>query len=386
MPIRNTFVPIALAAMLCSVGVDTVHAQNLPGADPVGVRGDFNGTWRNPAQPGHGLSIEVLDRSRVGVTWFTFDPSGNRLWLFGVGLIEGDTLRIPALTVSGGRFPPAFDPAQITSTPWGELRLQVAGCNDATLSWTPTRAGYVAGSMPLTRLTAAQGTRCNSEEEFSEVRAFSFERGSLGFEALFADRPPGEDEFYELDYQYEALPAPLAVRRGVRLSGNNHSDDLAMLVKRELGGLMPDTLYKLELEMELASNVPTGCAGIGGSPGDSVYLKLGATTLEPMALTSNAPGDNGWLRLNFDYGQQSQSGESAKVVGTLANSYSCDVSATAPWELKTLNTHGQNLRARTDADGALWVVAGSDSAFEGRTDWYLTALRVRLEPVLVTAE
>jgi hypothetical protein len=386
MPIRNTLVPIALAAMLCSVGVDTVHAQNLPGADPVGVRGDFNGTWRNPAQPGHGLSIEVLDRSRVGVTWFTFDPSGNRLWLFGVGLIEGDTLRIPALTVSGGRFPPAFDPAQITSTPWGELRLKIAGCNDATLSWTPTRAGYVAGSMPLTRLTGAQGTRCNSEEDFSEVRTFSFERGSLGFEALFADRPPGEDQFYELDYQYEALPAPLAVRRGVRLSGNNHSDDLAMLVKRELGGLTPDTLYKLELEMELASNVPTGCAGIGGSPGDSVYLKLGATTLEPMALTSNAPGDNGWLRLNFDYGQQSQSGENAKVVGTLANSYSCDVSATAPWELKTLNTHGQNLRARTDADGALWVVAGSDSAFEGRTDWYLTALRVRLEPVLVTAE
>lgn len=380
--VRNPLASAALSTILFACGVDATLAQNLPGADPVGIRGDFNGTWRNPAQPGHGLTIEILDRSRVGVTWFTFDPAGNRLWLFGVGLIEGDTLRIPVSTVSGGRFPPAFDPAQITSNAWGELRIEVTGCDDATLGWTPTRAGYTAGSMPLTRLTGAQGARCNSEEEYSEVRSFSFERGSLGFEAVFADRPPGEDQFYELDYAYEALPAPLAVRRGVRLSGNNHSDDLAMLVKRELAGLMPNTLYKLELDMEVASDVPGGCFGVGGSPGDSVYLKLGASTHEPMALTAA----DGWLRFNFDFGQQSESGENAKVVGTLANSYSCDAGPSAPWELETLSTRGHNLRARTDAAGALWVVAGSDSAFEGRTDWYLTALRVRLEPVMETAE
>lgn len=386
MTIRNSLAPLGLVAVLLVGGVGALAAQNLPGADPVGVRGDFGGTWRNPAQPGHGLTIEVLDRARVGVTWFTFDPAGDRLWLFGVGTIDGDTLRVPAVTVSGGRFPPAFDPAQITTEAWGELRVQIAGCDDATLSWTPTRAGYTAGSMPLTRLTSAHGTRCNGEEEFGETRVFSFERGTLGFEALFADRPPGQDAFYELDYAYEALPAPLAARRGVRLSGNNHSDDLAMLVKREVGGLMPDTLYKLEMEMEIASNVPTGCVGVGGSPGEGVYLKLGATTHEPMASSSQQPGDNGWLRLNFDYGGQSQSGEQAKVVGILSNSTSCDAGGVAPWELKTMGTRGQNLRARSDGEGALWIVAGSDSAFEGRTDWYLTALRLRLEPIIEAIE
>jgi hypothetical protein len=386
MSVRVSLAPLFFAAALAVGGIELTHALNQPGADPVGVRGDFGGTWRNPAQPGHGLTIEVLDRARVGVTWFTFAPDGARLWLFGVGQVEGDTLRVPVSTVGGGRFPPAFDPSQITSTTWGELRIQIAGCEDATLAWIPTVEGYGAGSMPLTRLTSAQGTRCNGEEEFAELRSFAFERGTLGFEALFADRPPGEDEFYELDYVYEALPAPLAMRRGVRLSGNNHSDDLAMLVKREVGGLMPDTLYRLELELELASNVPAGCAGVGGSPGEGVYLKLGATTQEPMALSSQAPGDNGWLRLNFDFGQQSQSGTEAKVVGILSNSYSCDASPEAPWELKTLSTRGQSLRARSDSQGALWVVAGSDSAFEGRTDWYLTALRVRLEPVAESGE
>jgi hypothetical protein len=144
---------------------------------------------------------------------------------------------------------------------------------------------------------------------------------------------------------------------------------------------LADTLYRLELEMEIASDVPAGCAGVGGSPGEGVYLKLGAATQEPLALPSNAPGDNGWLRLNIDYGQQSQSGANARVVGILSNSYSCEDSTAAPWELKTLSTRGQSLRVRSDADGALWIVAGSDSAFEGRSDWYLTALRVRLEPV-----
>jgi hypothetical protein len=378
-PMLQRFRAIGSGALLLLALSAPCFAQSTAVIDPVGVRGDFSGTWRNPAMPGQGLTIEVIDRGRAVVTWFTFDPAGAPLWLYGLATIDGHVLRVPASRVTGGRFPPAFDPAQIQVSPWGELEIDIVGCNDATLSWTPTAAGYGAGSMPLTRLTGVQGVRCNAEEEFAETRSFSFERGSLGFEALFADRPPGEDAFYELDYQYESLPAPLSARRGVRISGNNHSDDLAMLVKGPIEGLMPNTLYRLELEMEIASNVPAGCFGVGGSPGDGVYMKLGATTDEPMALTSSAPGDNGWLRLNFDYGQQSQSGDAAKVVGTLANSYSCDEGTTAPWELRTLSTRGQSLRAISDPDGVIWVVAGSDSAFEGRTDWYLTALRVRLE-------
>ena len=122
--------------------------------------------------------------------------------------------------------------------------------------------------------------------------------------------------------------------------------------------------------------------GHRGFARDSVYMKLGAATNEPLTSTD---ASDGMLRLNFDFGQQSQGGVGAVVVGTLANSKSCDVSVEAPWELKTVTTQGESLRARTDAEGTLWVVAGSDSAFEGRTDWYLTRLQVRLEKVVGTA-
>lgn len=372
---------LSRALLLGVLAAGAAQAQTFPASDPVGLRGDISGSWYDPAQSGHGLMIEVIDRGVAVVTWYTFDTSGAPLWLAGAGRVQGTVLEVPVQTVTGGRFPPMFNPALVQRQSWGTLRLEFAGCDDATLRWTPTAAGYAAGSMPLKRLSAVQTTRCNAEEEFGETRSFAFERGAQGFTALFADKPPGEETFYELDFAHETLPAPLQARRGLRLSGNNHSDDLAMLIKAPLGGLRPNTLYALEVEAELASDVPAGCIGIGGSPGEGLYMKLGASTNEPLALPSTVPGDNGWLRLNIDYGQQSTGGANALVVGILSNSRSCDDGVEAPWELKTLSTRGQSLRVRSDGQGRLWVVAGSDSAFEGRTDYYFTALRVRLEPV-----
>jgi hypothetical protein len=353
---------------------------NEPASDPIGIRGDFSGTWFNPQQSGHGLFVEVLDRGRAAVAWFTFDPAGQPLWLYGVLAVDGASLVGDLAKVTGGRFGPAFDPALIQQQAWGGIELDVEGCDTAELRWQSTDPAFGSGSLPMVRLTALQGQRCNVEEEFGEQRTFAFERGTQGFDVLFADLPTTGLDIYELDFAWEALPAPLAARRGLRLSGHNRSDDLAMLIKAPLGGLLPNVLYKLELEVELASSVPTGCAGIGGSPGDSVYIKLGATTDEPLAPAVDEGGTM-MRRLNFDYGQQAQDGAQAKVVGTFANSYSCDDGIDAPWELRTLDSRGHALRARADANGRLWVVAGTDSAFEGKTDIYFTALRVRLEPV-----
>jgi len=145
-----------------------------------------------------------------------------------------------------------------------------------------------------------------------------------------------DQETYELDFRRELLPVPLSDFAGLRLTGHNRSDDLAMLVTVPLRGLLPATVYRVELEADLASNMPYGCASIGGSPGDSVYVKLGASGQEPVA----------------------------------------DVD----WELKTVTTEGQSLLVSSGADGALWIFAGTDSAFEGLTQYYIVSLTVRIEP------
>ena len=370
---------LLFCAGLFGLAMFPATAQPVPGADPVGLRGDFSGTWFDPEQDGHGLFVEILDRNRAAVAWFTYTPAGEPVWLYGVLAVENHRLTGSLSSARGGRFGPDFDPAAVQFLPWGSITLEASGCDSAVLSWQTPSEGYGSGSQDMVRLTALQGQRCNVEEEFAEQRSFAFERGLNGFEGLFADLPAQGQDIYELDFAYETLPEPLDGRRGLRLSGHNRSDDLAMLIKGPLGGLLPDTLYRLEIEAELASSVPTGCTGIGGSPGDSVYLKLGASTNEPLAV-SVTEGNTVMKRLNIDFGNQSEGGANAPVVGTLANSHSCDNGVDAPWELRTVTTRGTQLRARSDADGRLWVFAGSDSAFEGRTDFYFTALRVRLEP------
>lgn len=379
----NTRHSIALLFALSACVTAPAFADSQPAMQEVGIRGDFSGTWFDPAQPGHGVMIEVQDGARATVAWYTFDTDGTPMWLVGLATVDGPTLHAPLSRISGGVFPPDFDPDAIEVAPWGEATLEFSGCNAGTMEWMPVVDNVEPGSMPLQRASSVQGTRCNIEETFSEQRIYAFERGTLGFEALFADYPPGQEQFYELDYAFETLPAPLDARRGVRLTGNNHSDDLAMLVKAPMGGLLPNTVYRLELEAEIASNVPSGCVGTGGSPGESVWIKLGASTEEPLAPTDTS-GGSPIKRLNIDYGVQANSGDDALIVGTMGNGYACGDDS-VPWVLRSLSTQGQPFRATSDADGVLWLIAGTDSGFESRTDIYLTALRVRLEPAASAA-
>lgn len=362
-----------------ALGVAAASAQaQVPAADPVGLRGDIGGLWYNPAQNGQGLQLDVLDRGQAALTWYTFNLEGAPLWLTGLGRIEGDRIRATMFLSSGGRF--ALLPGTLPTPQqleFGELEVQFSGCNSATLAFDPVSTVVPAGSIPLQRLSSPQGVRCNSQEEFAEQRSFSFERGPQQFTPVFADLPRDDQDIYELAFAWEALPAPLQARRGIRLTGHNRSDDLAMLVKAPIRGLLPDQVYRVELELELASNVPSGCIGVGGSPGESVYLKLGAVGSEPQAVVQDE-GGTPTLRLNVDFGNQSSSGSAARVVGDLANSQSCDNLDRAQWELKSVSTRGGEFRARSDAAGTLWLVAGTDSAFEGLTEVYFTALQVRL--------
>ncbi|MCB1553207.1 MAG: hypothetical protein KDJ14_05315 [Xanthomonadales bacterium] len=367
---------LALGAAIC---VMPCSAQ-LPAADPVGLRGDIGGLWYDPDNSGQGLHLDVLDGGRVTLSWYTFDAEGRPLWLIGLGEVDGDAADLALSQASGGRFPTLADDGDVAIESVGTARIVFSGCDTAELDFSSSTGELPDGVIGLHRLTATQGVRCHADEEFGERRHFSFERGALQFSPVFADLPPDGQDIYELEFAWETLPAPLQARRGIRLGGHNRSDDLAMLVKAPLRGLQPDALYRVELALEMASDVPRGCAGVGGSPGDSVYMKLGASAIEPLAV-EQMEGAAPILRLNIDFGVQSTSGTQALVVGDLANTQSCDDLSLGRWELKSLNTRSANFRARTDATGTLWVVAGLDSAFEGRTDVYFTALDVYLEPV-----
>ncbi len=357
-------------------------------AQPVqAIDADTTGNWANPEQPGHGLQIEVLPDGRAVVAWYVYNSLGDPLWLFGEGLIEGAQFRADLDQRFGAGFPPNFDPDDVIVERWGWLEFEQTGCNQAELRWQSDDPAYGSGSLDLVRVTRIDGQGCRESRPFDQVMRFSFQHGKSGFDALFLDYPEGEKDFFELDWGHAELPSPWQSRSGLFLTGHNRSDDLMMLLQRPIDGLKPDTRYQLQLEVQLLSNEPGECAGIGGSPGDSVFLKLGAAgqavgvELEDSGMPDVPP----MRRPDIDLGIQGQPGEFTRLVGTLANGLDGNVGDLCidpdrPWVLLRKHTEGQAMEATTDANGRLWVFALSDSGFEGKSRWYLTELVVRLQP------
>ena len=205
------------------------------------------------------------------------------------------------------------------------------------------------------------------------VREFDFSSGDAGFVAGFADYPAdGDVALYELMEDHRSLPAELGGGQGLFISGHNRSDDLWMFWKRKITGLRPDTVYEVAMDVEMASNVPAGLAGIGGVPGESVYVKAGASTGEPVVVRDSG----GWSRMNVDKGNQSNGGAAASVLGTVAK----ENDASEAYARLFRDNRSGKISARSSRDGSLWVFFGTDSGFEGKTSLYYTRLAVTLEP------
>lgn len=209
----------------------------------------------------------------------------------------------------------------------------------------------------------------NNDDDIANGARFeyNFNDDTEGWIGDFADYPVGEDDFYELEYTYSPLPEPLNQNDGsLKLSGNNHSDDLFMFVKRKVSGLGRNTSYNINFEIEFASNIPDETVGIGGSPGESVYIKAGATPTEPVVNV----GSDGLYTLNIDKGNQSQEGNDMVVIGDFSNDTDEDL-----YHLKTVSNTGA-FTATTNENGELWIIVGTDSGFEGTTTIYYNKISI----------
>ena len=193
--------------------------------------------------------------------------------------------------------------------------------------------------------------------------------GADGWTAGFADYRPSQADGMNLVSRIEPVPPPVG-RDGVLIGGTNHSDDLFMFLKRRIDTPRDSTEYVADIAVEIATDVPTGCGGIGGSPGESVWIKAGASAAEPVV----APDEAGTLRVSVDIGNQATGGANAAVLGTIGNSTSCDAGVRR-WELKTLSG---TVPVTSDSAGRVWIFAGADSGFEGRTEIYVTQVSVGL--------
>lgn len=196
-----------------------------------------------------------------------------------------------------------------------------------------------------------------------------------GWEAGFADYGVEQEAIMEFDSGHMPLPGELSDHGyGLMVGATNRSDDVFMYWTGPITGLAPETAYSVRFEVEFATDSPSGCFGIGGAPGESVWVKTGMTLERP----DREVMDDHW-RMTIDKGNQATGGEDAIIVGDVGNEGSDCI--TRVWEFKTVENDDDTLFfLDTDASGTVWLTVGTDSGFEGRTEIFYTRLEVELVP------
>lgn len=212
---------------------------------------------------------------------------------------------------------------------------------------------------------------------FGQTFNFDFSTSTEGWIGGFSDLPRNQEIFYELDFQWSALPTPLnTAQNSLYISGNNHSDDLFMFIKKKITGLQPNTTYTIAFNIEFASIYPTNGVGVGGAPGEGVTMKAGATLIEPDTIDGTMAPGNPELIMNIDKANQIQPGLDMDTIGHVGVA-----DTTTVYALKSNNNLSHLFSITTDSTGEVWLIIGTDSGFEATTSLYYNKIDVTFSTV-----
>lgn len=161
-------------------------------------------------------------------------------------------------------------------------------------------------------------------------------------------------------------------KEGYLLEGINLDDDLFMYVSTKFSDLRPNTKYQVVFKkIEFATNVAKGRIGAGGSPGESVHVKVGASTEKPEPQIKDR-----YYRMNIDQGRQNNEGKNAVIMGNFSKTSG---NTTSDYEIKTIEPLKKYRIVETNSDGELWFFAGTDSGFQSsKTAIYFTSANFEL--------
>src|SRR5512134_962600 len=109
------------------------------------------------------------------------------------------------------------------------------------------------------------------------------------------------------DYTSDTQPTDVVVKPrrlpglfggyGLYTAGTNRSDDLFIYIKKKFTGFAPNQDYLLTFSVTFLTDAPAGCVGVGGAPGEAVFLKAGAAPVEPLTVAVDTE-----YRMNIDKG------------------------------------------------------------------------------------
>lgn len=232
------------------------------------------------------------------------------------------------------------------------------------------RALFITALISTMYLAAGCDITGNSEPE--ETFEYNFRESEEAWEPFFTDYNVGWEEKMELTADYRKLPEPLNTDDyGLYISAINHSDDVKMLFRKQVNGLEPNTTYRVGYTVRFATDVPSGCAGIGGAPGEAVKVIAGASRIRPEPIAGGTEEDYYLLNIQHlgDPGEWYQNA----IMGNIANSRECDEGY--EYEIKEVSSGQNHNTVSTDENGRAWLMFGTRSGFEGQTELYYTYFR-----------
>lgn len=197
-----------------------------------------------------------------------------------------------------------------------------------------------------------------------------FEQNTNNWEADLAEYSTATDtSIIEFRSGRTPLPEPLDKKRSAfMLQSHNRSDDMFMFLKRKVNGLKANQTYTVVFNIDLGTSYPANGIGAGGSPGSSVYLKAGASTIEPAKKL-----EDGFYHFNLDKGAQSQEGKDFLILGNIANGLEKE-----DYKIVQRDNMAKPLEVKANANGEIWLCVGTDSGYEGLTRLYYDKIKTTI--------
>jgi hypothetical protein len=121
----------------------------------------ITGSWYDVTRSGEGFNFEIIGSTLAPdmlAYFYTYDLSGNLMWISGVGTVSGDTVVVPMTLTAGTVFGDGFDPDDVTRDDWGTVTFEFSSCSAGTAAYTSPAFG--SGSFNIERITSVAGATC----------------------------------------------------------------------------------------------------------------------------------------------------------------------------------------------------------------------------------
>jgi len=140
-------------------GFETAYQKIVPGACNSGrmasATGDTTviGNWFNPSRDGEGIQVALEgDGATYVATYYTY-LDGEQAWIIGTGRLDGTSISFDDMTLTGGAdFGPAFNPADVTRTPWGQMVVDISDCSTAQVTFNSALPAFEDFSTQMVKI------------------------------------------------------------------------------------------------------------------------------------------------------------------------------------------------------------------------------------------